>query len=209
MVFNVVAHSCVFNLNYNVIPSKKGIKKIRYININTNHLYLRIDENDSVERIDINTFNIEKYDAVLISDYCKGFLSKEDIVHISKLNPNCFLDTKKKIGDWCKNIKYIKLNEYEYNNNITFINQNKWIKEKIIKTLGENGAEYNNKIFPTHKIKNVDISGAGDAFFTAFSNAIINEHSIDTSIHIANQYTHNYLIHKKEYNEKDKQRLGV
>jgi bifunctional ADP-heptose synthase (sugar kinase/adenylyltransferase) len=38
---------------------------------------LRVDENDTCEKIDIVSFKMEYYDAVIISDYCKGFLMKK------------------------------------------------------------------------------------------------------------------------------------
>ena len=56
------------------------ITKTRYVNKDTNELYLRVDENDVTNRIDIYDLpDLVKYDAVVISDYCKGFLKEEDI----------------------------------------------------------------------------------------------------------------------------------
>ena len=46
---------------------------------------------------------VVKVDAIIISDYCKGFLEEDDIKWICEKNKNVFVDTKKQLDIWkCK-----------------------------------------------------------------------------------------------------------
>lgn len=179
---------------------RSSIKKIRYLNIETNQLYLRVDMNDKIdERINREELkNIKEYDAVIISDYCKGFLRTDDINFISQKNENCFLDTKKQFGDWCKHLKFIKINREEYAKNSIFIRNNDWMENKIIQTLDSDGAKYRNKVFSTEKINNPDVVGAGDAFFASFFVKFLETNNIDASIRFAVDYSHGFINDKKD-----------
>ena len=76
------------------------------------------------------------------------------------------MDTKKEIGDWIDDIDFIKINELEYKaikeNAIT-----NWYDDKLIVTLGEDGCQYDGKIYDTTKVTGGDVSGAGDTFMAA------------------------------------------
>ena len=53
------------------------ITKTRFIDIRTNHMFMRLDCNDKAyDRFDINQLQYDQYDAIVISDYNKGFLTK-------------------------------------------------------------------------------------------------------------------------------------
>ena len=130
MAMNVYSNLQQFyNVHCKVITnSDNKPKKVRYVDSNSNHLYLRIDYNDNVKRIDndvLKSIHFNDYDVIVISDYNKGFLTEEDIEFISQQNVLTFLDTKKKIGNWAKNINFIKINMNEYTNNI------EWLKNEI------------------------------------------------------------------------------
>ena len=47
---------------------------------------------------------------IVVSDYNKGFLTEEDIAYIGFKHPNVICDTKKQLGDWCRDLRLIKLN---------------------------------------------------------------------------------------------------
>ena len=77
MAGNVVANIRALNCECDLItnPNFKKIKKTRLVDLQTNHLFLRIDKNDKVSRINcLEGVDWSKYDAVVISDYNKGFL---------------------------------------------------------------------------------------------------------------------------------------
>ena len=75
MAGNVVTNLKSLGAEVEFITNKTEIRKVRYVCSKYNHLLLRVDENDICERIDITPFNTGVFDAVVISDYCKGFLT--------------------------------------------------------------------------------------------------------------------------------------
>jgi D-glycero-beta-D-manno-heptose-7-phosphate kinase len=161
--------------------------KTRFVNEDTNELYMRLDENDISDRMDISQLpNVGDYDAILISDYNKGFITEEDIEHISKLHPLVILDTKKKLGDWCKNIKFIKVNRSEYKRNESIIKENDWLFEKMIITLDGDGSVYKGESVPTTKVESADISGAGDTYIAGFTVKYIETNDVLESMKWAN-----------------------
>jgi D-glycero-beta-D-manno-heptose-7-phosphate kinase len=161
--------------------------KTRFVNEDTNELYMRLDENDISDRMDISQLtNVGDYDAILISDYNKGFITEEDIEHISKLHPLVILDTKKKLGDWCKNIKFIKVNRSEYKRNESIIKKNDWLFEKMIITLDGDGSVYKGESVPTTKVESADISGAGDTYIAGFTVKYIETNDVLESMIWAN-----------------------
>jgi hypothetical protein len=126
MAGNVVRNIEVLGAKTTFIHNEQQIKKIRYVCSKYNHLLLRVDENDKCEHISydmLENIEWEKYDAVVISDYCKGFLYEDDIEYISLKHPLTFLDSKKLLGDWAHNISFIKINSTE----IPFLNTSTFV----------------------------------------------------------------------------------
>ena len=163
------------------------IMKTRYVNRDTNELYLRVDVDDTTNRIDIYDLpDLVKYDAVIISDYCKGFLTEEDINTIASMAKFTILDTKKKLGDWCKNVSFIKVNRFEALNNKDVIYENKWLEDKLIITLDGSGASYKDKFMKTEYVENADVSGAGDTFVAGFVARYLDSNNVEESIEWAN-----------------------
>jgi D-beta-D-heptose 7-phosphate kinase/D-beta-D-heptose 1-phosphate adenosyltransferase len=163
------------------------IMKTRYVNRDTNELYLRVDVDDVTDRIDIYDLpDLVRYDVVVISDYCKGFLTEEDIDKIASMAKFTILDTKKILGDWCKNVSFIKVNRNEAYNNRDIIYQNKWLEDKLIITLDGIGACYKDKVISTEYVENADVSGAGDTFVAGFVARYLDSNNIEESIDWAN-----------------------
>ena len=163
------------------------ITKTRYVNQNTNELYLRVDENDTTNKIDVSDLpDLVKYDAVVISDYCKGFLTEEDISTIASMAKFTLLDTKKRLGDWCMDINFIKLNRQEFQNNFGVVKENDWLFDKIICTLDRGGAMYKTKTFKVESVDSADVSGAGDTFTAGFTKKYLETNSIEQSIEYGN-----------------------
>ena len=79
-------------------------------------MLLRVDEDDSCERVK-NLNKLKNYDAVIISDYNKGFLHYEDIEYLINKYPVSFIDSKKELLTWIRNASFIKINESEFKNN--------------------------------------------------------------------------------------------
>ena len=192
MAGNVVANLKSLGAEVDFITNKNQIKKIRYVCSKYNHLLLRVDENDFCESIDKNRIvKSNKYDAVVISDYCKGFLNEKDIEDISVMfrNTPIFLDTKKILGNWAYNIDFIKINSQEFSNNELIINKSSLLQNKIIVTRGNSGCEYQDIKYPTIDVPVKDVSGAGDTFLSGLVLEYAKTKNIPASINFAQRCT--------------------
>jgi bifunctional ADP-heptose synthase (sugar kinase/adenylyltransferase) len=197
MAANTTNNLAAMGIDVDMFSDNGNIIKTRYVNEDTNELYLRLDENDSVNRIDINDLpDLKKYSVIVISDYCKGFLQEEDIDKIASIHPLVVLDTKKKLGDWCKNLKFIKINRLEWQNNRDIIRDNEWLFDKIICTLDKTGTKYKHTTYPVVPIENADVSGAGDTFVAGFVARYLDSEDIGVSIEWGN-YCAGEVIKKK------------
>jgi bifunctional ADP-heptose synthase (sugar kinase/adenylyltransferase) len=163
----------------------KNITKNRFIDDKTNQMFLRVDINDSgYGRVNLN-IEWSKYDAIVISDYDKGFLTKEDIENICTNHDVVFLDTKKVLGNWARKALYIKINNYEYENSKNTIDSN--LKDILIITLGAGGCEHKGNIYPVPKVDVKDTCGAGDTFIAALVCRYLETYNINKSIIFANK----------------------
>mgnify|MGYP001345146210 FL=1 len=152
--------------------------KTRYIDSTSNQMFLRVDT-DSYTHCGELPENIEEYNAVVVSDYNKGFLKDLDLVEIARRAKLSFLDTKKQFNiDWADYFTFVKINEKEY-----LENGWKHRAENVIVTKAERGCTYKDEDF---KLKNPseirDVSGAGDTFLAAFSYGFTSTQNIKTAI---------------------------
>jgi D-glycero-beta-D-manno-heptose-7-phosphate kinase len=190
MAGNVVRNIKALGCEVDFITNKTEIKKIRYVCSKYNHLLLRVDENDSCEKIDIVPFKTGIYNAVIISDYCKGFLTEEDIEIISKsFDCPIFLDTKKILGNWAHNIDFIKINYHEYERNKEILKNDLILNNKTIVTRGKYGCDYQTKNYPTVDVPVKDVSGAGDTFLSGLVIEYARSKDIDKAIQFAQECT--------------------
>ena len=149
-------------------------------------MVLRVDENDKCERYHGDSYDAVDYDAIIISDYCKGFLIEDDIAAWAE-RAKCpvFLDTKKFLGDWCKDIDYIKINHQEHEKNFERLPNYPELQEKLIVTKGKIGCEFKGKIYPTQEVPVKDVSGAGDTFMAGLVYEYVNSFNIEKAIKFA------------------------
>lgn len=169
-----------------LLSNSEIIKKIRYVDDSYNYILLRIDKNDTVSRINLDTLPDDNFSSVVIGDYDKGFLTSDDIQYISnKYTCPIFLDTKKILDDWVLGVDYIKINNTEYESNKDYIDSN--IKDKTIITRGREGCNFNGINYPTKSVEVKDVVGAGDTFLAGLVFSYIQTNSIDQSIKYANK----------------------
>jgi len=189
MASNVYNNVKSLGVDTDIITNKNKITKTRYIDESSNQIILRVDSEkygyDRVKGLDLIDF--EYYDAIIISDYDKGFLTKEDIKLICDNHEYVFIDTKKIIDINFENCKFIKINEHEYNNNLRYGNYLEKITDKLIITLGSKGSKHKNKIYPVEKVEIKDMVGAGDTFISSFTYKFILTNNIKESIRFANE----------------------
>ena len=189
MAANVVDNLKGLNNKVDVVVNEQKIYKNRYIDEKTKQHLLRIDEGDAepVKHITeemINNMQFSEYDALVISDYNKGFLSQREInILLEKATCPIFVDSKKSDLSMLKNC-FVKINKSEY----------KKLKKKpnfgnLIVTLGKDGAwwETEDKYFKTEQTEIFDVCGAGDTFLAAFVTAYLSCENIEKSIIFANK----------------------
>ena len=188
MARNVYRNILSLNTEANLFTNEnwKDVTKTRFIDFRSNHMFMRCDANDKqYGRANLKRLRYKNYDAIVISDYNKGFLTEEDIEHISSKHSCTFLDTKKVLGEWCKNIKFIKINNYEYNKTKHTLSQE--IEDKLIITMGPDGCKYQDITYPVPKVEIKDASGAGDTFISGLTVKYTQTKDIEESIKFANQ----------------------
>jgi bifunctional ADP-heptose synthase (sugar kinase/adenylyltransferase) len=187
MAGNVYKNLLSLGIESELITNKEEIIKTRFVEKKSNYILLRFDKDVSIEHI--NTSIIQTYDAIIISDYNKGFLTIEDIKFITENNKLTFVDTKKALGNWILGASYVKINEGEFS---SAINDAKTIeillnKNKLIITLGDRGVLYKDKIYASKNLVNVrDVVGAGDTFLAALAGHYIIHKNIEDAIDFAN-----------------------
>ncbi len=174
------------------LTNKQTVTKTRYVDKRTNHMFIRVDVGeeliDALNKEKLRSIEWKKYDAVIISDYDKGFLTKETIKYISKQHDVTFLDTKKPLGRWADLIKFIKINNVELEQSLGYLNVNENLyKDKIITTLGSRGAHYKGEDYEVEEVDVRDTSGAGDSFLAGLVYNYLNTGNIIAGILYANR----------------------
>lgn len=189
MAVNVLNNIRELKANCVMLTNQTRPTKTRYIEKESNQTILRVDENDEINHTlsyeYLNSFEYMEFDAIVISDYNKGFLTEDDIALISNRHPLVFLDSKKKLGDWCKNVSVIKINEKEYFENADWLEN---YKGELVITLGSRGSKYKDVIYPifeSHPVR--DLSGAGDTYLAALVVEYLKTNDIKKSIQFANK----------------------
>ena len=206
MAKNVANNVESLDMHIHTVTNKNSITKIRFVENRSSQMVLRVDEHDHCERINsglleglvknkfkrppfgFDSHREDYYDAIIISDYCKGFLEESDIEHICKYNKNVFVDTKKKLGEWIKDADFIKINELEYQKNHEMLSDNRF-DGKLIVTLGSKGCRYKGKEFPVKEVPVKDVSGAGDTFIAGLVRGYLDTNSIEKAIDFAQKCT--------------------
>lgn len=186
MASNVKKNLQAFGCFVNLITNKEEIKKVRVVDQESNHQLLRIDHDTKVNPIknaEVRAaFLHYTYDAIVISDYNKGFLSIDDLKLISQnFNGPVFIDTKKK-DLYTESNTYFKINQKEFDSLKT-----KPDDSQLIVTLGSQGAMYDNNVYPSQSVNVYDVVGAGDAFLSGLVYGYLIFNDMGSAISLANK----------------------
>jgi D-beta-D-heptose 7-phosphate kinase/D-beta-D-heptose 1-phosphate adenosyltransferase len=178
---NVYNNLINLGVNSFLIKNEEIISKTRFVDLKTKQHLLRVDETKYVNKIEIDKIINIDYDAVIISDYDKGYITKEVIKPlINKFSCPIFVDSKKTDLSEYENC-IIKINESEFSKVIKFPKN-----YELIVTVGERGAIYKNKIIPTNIVNVFDVSGAGDTFIASLAIKFLLCKDMEKSIKFAN-----------------------
>ena len=153
-------------------------------------MLLRVDSNDKVRNtFDVKKVDFDSYDAVVVADYDKGFLTLADIQDISERAKLSFIDTKKVIEhNYFQNYTFVKMNEVEWENCLKHGAIYEDWESKLIVTMSERGCMYQRKRYSVdNSIEVRDLSGAGDTWMASFVFRYIETLDVSESIEFANQ----------------------
>ena len=178
MAWNVYNNLNALGVYVDMVTQDEDITKTRYIHETSNQQILRLDEESEVIPLDDEVPDGE-YDALVISDYEKGFISQTKLFELcNNFDGPIFIDTKKIA---IPGNAFIKVNEYEFKKITHFIPEN------MIITKGGEGTEYQGKLYPAEKVKVFDVVGAGDTFLAALTYGYLKYGSIEEAIPLANR----------------------
>lgn len=156
-------------------------EKCRMIDLKSMQHIIRIDRDSDSEPLELSLIDFNNnYNAIVISDYEKGFISYGTIIQLRKrFDGPIFIDTKKrdlKHFDGC----FVKINEDEHNKAISLC-------DDLIVTLGAKGAMIYGTTFPGKKVEVVDVCGCGDTFLAALTYKYLESKNITEAIMFANK----------------------
>ncbi len=195
MAKNVQANVLALGAECDISTNKNHIVKSRYVDMKTNQMLLRVDDNDqTAEKFNKEKVNLSLYDAVIVSDYNKGYLTNLDISWICKNHPNTFVHSKKNfILPLGHDMRFFVINQCEYEKSKDHYKKdneeldNIWM-DKLVVTQGEEGCRYQKELHPAFKVREVqDLSGAGDTFLAAFAVNLMQCKSVSRALDFANK----------------------
>jgi D-beta-D-heptose 7-phosphate kinase/D-beta-D-heptose 1-phosphate adenosyltransferase len=181
MSANVHRNLINLNIEADFVYNDTPITKTRFIDKRSGQHLLRVDDEDDVVQWSGKLPNsLDSYDAIVISDYDKGFLTYAHIESLIESSVPVFIDTKKTDlerfqGAW------VKVNELEYSRLRSECSG-------LIVTLGERGAKvpHHDLECPTKAVEVMDVCGCGDTFLAALTAQYLFTKDIEKAIIFAN-----------------------
>ena len=195
MVLNVAQNLANLDNDVEIITNSVKATKTRLVDKRFMHHLLRLDEEPNSDvfcRDLLAPVSLSEFDAVIISDYDKGFLTPvvlSSLCHeFFELKIPVFVDSKKRdLG--CFENTVIKINRFE-NSLVTHFPK----CYNLIVTHGHDGAEFKGKMYPAYDIEKRmisdyrDVSGAGDTFLAGLVHEyILSNGNMKKAIDFANK----------------------
>ena len=209
MAYNVRNNLQAFGLDVTTITQEERIFKTRYIDERYSQQILRVDTEGELKPFGASSLPVgydlsqEKFDALVISDYDKGFVTSERLFELVEwFDGPIFIDSKK--TNLPVEYAYIKINDDEYSK------LDKELKDSpnLIVTKGPHGVDYQGKNYPAVGVSVFDVCGAGDTFLSTLVYFYLLYGKIETAIPYANKaaaiaVTHfgTYVLSERDVNE--------
>jgi D-glycero-beta-D-manno-heptose-7-phosphate kinase len=150
---------------HTILPLEPWSEKERYIDARHGTQLLRVDYDRPCDPLG-DLPSLAGYDAVVVSDYGKGFVSHDILRELDGMLP-VFVDTKKTELDYLSTA-WVKINHAERE-------LLKTPPKNLVVTLGAKGSRSANLYAPAWPIEVVDPCGAGDTYLAAFAWHMIRE----------------------------------
>ena len=200
MAANTEMNLKAFGVNTVLLSQREEIIKTRFVDSNSGYQLMRLDETPKVSRIANAELKMAfmhmNPDAIVVSDYDKGYLSEEDLwIICNNINRPVFVDTKKRRLFQKDNV-YWKINKKEYDD---LIQENIPDLRNLIVTLGSGGATWNGMIYKPQPVKVFDVCGAGDTFLAALVYKFLETRSMENAINYANKAAAISVTHPGAY----------
>jgi len=200
MAANTEMNLKAFGVNTVLLSQREEIIKTRFVDSNSGYQLMRLDETPKVSRIANAELKMAfmhmNPDAIVVSDYDKGYLSEEDLwIICNNINRPVFVDTKKRRLFQKDNV-YWKINKKEYDD---LVQENIPDLRNLIVTLGSGGATWNGMIYKPQPVKVFDVCGAGDTFLAALVYKFLETRSMENAINYANKAAAISVTHPGAY----------
>jgi D-beta-D-heptose 7-phosphate kinase/D-beta-D-heptose 1-phosphate adenosyltransferase len=178
MALNVSNNLKAFGVEVDIRVPKILSKKVRYVDEKTGKHLLRVDSDIYCEPYRLE--EVSDYDAVVVSDYAKGFVQESLIGELRvHFKGPIFVDTKRTQLKSYENV-YYKINEIEFSKLTTE-------PSNLIVTLGSKGCKYQGKVFSGVPVDTLDVCGAGDVFLAALTYGCMYYKSVERALQLANE----------------------
>ena len=175
MAYNVYNNLVNLGARVDIITEYRE-RKHRYLEEKTGQQLLRVDEKIKTIHVDTAEQNLDNYDAIVISDYNKGFVQQGDAEKIRSKFDGCF----------------VKINQYEYE-------EAEKLTDELIVTYGSKKVEYKNRTYLPPSVETHDVCGAGDTFLAGLVFKYLDTYSIDQAIKFAMQAAAITVQHRGVY----------
>ena len=200
MAGNTELNLQAFGINTVLLSQRELITKTRFVDTNSGYQLMRLDETPKVGRIANAELKMAMMhmnpDAIVISDYDKGYITDEDLWHLcNNFNRPVFVDTKKRRLFHKDNV-FWKINKKEYND----LDKDHLPNDShLIVTLGSDGALWAGMKFLPQVVKVFDVCGAGDTFMAALVYEFLKTSNMQKSIDLANRAAAISVTHPGAY----------
>jgi len=178
MAHNVANNLRGFGVTVDLVVPTELSRKVRYVDVRTGDHLLRVDHDVRCEPyVPQEEYN---YDAIVISDYNKGFITTEAVRIIrNTFGGKMYMDTKK--TDLAKfNGIMLKINNLEYRRAVS-------LNDDFVVTKGAKGCLYKNVNYQAAPIDVVDVCGAGDVFLAAMVAEYLKTNDMSQALNFANK----------------------
>ena len=181
MAANVYLNLQAFDIDITFLTNSEKLVKTRFVDEKFNQQILRVDNEEKIKPLMLPIV-MDNFDAIVVSDYNKGYLSESKLFEIvDRATCPIFIDSKKTYLPNKENC-FIKINDEEFEK----LDANCYI-ENLIVTKGSEGCIYKDTLYPAEKVKVYDVVGAGDTFLAALVYGYLKYANIDRALMLGNK----------------------